>query len=284
MAFKFKETIDENYNPNNSRIFKDGDQGTDNLANNHFQFLEFFHLPSAYFVTFKAYIENFSDDYTSDWKAETVYGRMDPIATFQKTSRKISCGFKVVASSVQEAEANMRRISLLLQMLYPSYESGSPNQAKSLGENSGEIVSTIKGSPLFKVKFLNWITNSESWGQVGAEDCGLMGYVSGFSFKPQLDGGAFQVGYDLYPKYVDLSFTLNVIHEHALGWDARNLPKGASTSVFGGEFTSGPNADAFPYGKKITQKKKSEISKMSSDQEDRFKELAAASRKLIGGD
>jgi len=283
MAFKFKETIDKNYNPNNSREFKDGDDGTDNLANNHFQFLEFFHLPSAYFVTFKAYINNFSDDYASSWKAENVYGRMDPIATFERTSRKINCGFKVVASSVQEAEANMRRVSLLLQMLYPSYESGSPNQAKDLGEeNAGEIVSTIKGSPLFKVKFLNWITNSDSWGQVGAEDCGLMGYISGFSFKPQLDGGVFQVGYDIYPKYVDLNFTLNVIHEHPLGWDARNLPDGASTGE--GEFRAGPNADKFPYGKKITQAEKGTLSKMSSDQEDRFKELAAASRILIGGD
>ena len=55
MAKKKPDNINEYYNPNNSRTFRDGDQGSDNLANNHFQFLEFFHLPSSYFVAFKAY-------------------------------------------------------------------------------------------------------------------------------------------------------------------------------------------------------------------------------------
>tara|TARA_R110000851_G_scaffold316149_1_gene479069 strand:- start:5195 stop:6025 length:831 start_codon:yes stop_codon:yes gene_type:complete len=276
MAFKFPEDIDPNYNPNNSRTFKDGDQGSDNLANNHFQFLEFFHLPSSYFVAFKAYIENFTDDYASSWKTENVYGRMDPIATFERTTRKISCAFKVVASSVQEAEQNMRRISLLLQMLYPSYESSAPNSAATVGENNkSETVSTIKGSPLFKVKFLNWITNSESPFGGGAEDTGLMGYISGFSFKPQLDGGTFQIGVDLYPKYIDLSFTLNVIHEHPLGWGVNDRP----TS---GDFRTEPQNVLFPYGKNVSQKGKSKPPKLSSDQ--KFLELRSAANKLIGGE
>lgn len=280
MAFKFPENIDPNYNPNNSRTFKDGDQGSDNLANNHFQFLEFFHLPSSYFVAFKAYLENFTDDYASSWKTENVYGRMDPIATFERTTRKINCGFKVVASSVQEAEQNMRRISLLLQMLYPSYESSAPNSAATEGENNkSETVSTIKGSPLFKVKFLNWISNGQRLGAGGAEDAGLMGYISGFSFKPNLDAGTFQLGVDLYPKYVDLSFTLNVIHEHPLGWDEAGADQSGEQ-----RFRAGPQANRFPYGKNVGQKNKQTVSKMSSEQENRFIELSNAATKLIGGE
>jgi len=283
MAFKFPESIDKDYNPNNSRTFKDGDPGTDNLANHHFQFLEFFHLPSSYFVTFKAYMNNFTDDYVSSWKGENFYGRMDPIATFERTSRKINCGFKVVANSVQEAEANMRRVSLLLQMLYPSYESGTPNKAALMGEGGpGEIPATIKGSPLFKVKFLNWIQNSSQPDVGSAEDSGLMGYIGGFSFKPDLDAGTFQVGLDLYPKFIDLSFSMDVIHEHMLGWDAQMGEKGNKDK---GSFRAGPimGFDTFPYGKSTFQKKKPKKNKMSSDQETRFKEMAAASEKLISG-
>ena len=51
MAKKKPDNINEYYNPNNSRTFRDGDQGSDNLANNHFQFLEFFHLPSSIILT-----------------------------------------------------------------------------------------------------------------------------------------------------------------------------------------------------------------------------------------
>jgi len=281
MAFKFPEAIDKDYNPNNSRTFKDGDQGSDNLANNHFQFLEFFHLPSSYYVTFKAYLSNFTDDYTSSWKSENVYGRMDPIATFERTSRKINCGFKVVANSVQEAEANMRRVSLLLQMLYPSYESGQPMMQGGGGWES-EVGATIKGSPLFKVKFLNWIQNS-AYPDVGsAEDSGLMGYIGGFSFKPDLDSGVFQVGLDLYPKYIELSFSLNVIHEHMLGWDAQMGEKGNKDK---GSFRAGPilGFDTFPYGKSTYQAKKSKTDRLSEDQADRFKEMSQASKKLISG-
>ena len=104
----------------------------------HAQHLEFYHLPSGYFVLFKAFLTRYSDDYKSKWKKTEVYGRMDDIATFVKTSRTISVGFKTVAASVQEAEENMTRISLLLQMLYPSFDTlEDPN------------ISTIKGSPLF---------------------------------------------------------------------------------------------------------------------------------------
>ena len=285
MAKKIPDIINPHYNPNNSRHFKDGSDASENLANNHFQFLEFFHLPSAYFVAFKAYLENFTDDYSSDWKEEQVYGRMDPIATFQRTTRKINCGFKVVASTVQEAEANMRRISLLLQMLYPSYETGESKSMFTFQKN--DAVSTIKGSPLFKVKFLNWISNSNTPGASSAEEGGLLGYIKGFSFKPNLDGGTFQVGTDLYPKYVDLNFTLGVIHEHSLGWDVSQTLGGlASQALLGGKgsFQSSPAAPAFPYGKDITQRNKTSQNSMSKEQQTKFKELAAASKKLIGGD
>jgi len=107
------------FSPVNTDYFQDGDTGTDNLANNHFQHVEFYHLPSEYYIFFKAFLTSFSDKYSSQWKKTSVYGRMDDIATFTKTSRIISFGLQTVAASVQEAEQNMIRISLLLQMLYP---------------------------------------------------------------------------------------------------------------------------------------------------------------------
>jgi len=273
---KKEEKLDEKTNPNNNRTFKHGDDVSDNLANNHFQFLEFFHLPSAYFVAFKAYIESFDDAYKSDWTTKPVYGRMDPIATFQKTTRSINCGFKVVASSIQEAEQNMRRISLLLQMLYPSFDAsvfGSKIKAKD------EIaVRTIKGSPLFKVKFLNWIARGSGADAGSAEDSGLLGYINGFTFKPNLEAGTFQVGLHLYPKYVDLNFTLNVIHEDPLGWDLGNY------DAAGGDFRSSPASPELPYGSNINTKKKPKKNKMSTKQEKRFKALAKATQsKIVGG-
>jgi hypothetical protein len=268
--------FDKNYSPLNNRNFKNGDDGSDNLANNRFQFLEFFHVPSAYFVAFKAYLTSFSDSYSSEWKEENVYGRMDPIGTFQRTSRKINVGFQVVASSAQEAEQNMRRFSLLTQMLYPVYETQPAN-----GEVKDDSVNltTISNGPLFKVKFLNWISNSTSNDSMSAEDGGLMGWIDGFNFSPQLEEGSFELGLDLYPKSFEVSFGFTVLHEHSLGWEKTDLD--SSLADF---FSANPGKgfEKFPYGKKTT----SDPTKpqLSGQQIKSFDTLQAAKKKLIGGE
>ncbi len=277
MVFRPKKPkFDKNYNPLNNRTFKDGDNVSDNLANNHLQFLEFFHVPSSYFVTFKAYMTNFTDDYTTEWDPQSVYGRMDPIVTYKRTGRKINCAFDIVASSVQEAEQNMRRFSLLTQMLYPSYETHS---TPGVDEDDNVNLTTIKSGPLFKVKFLNWIQNSNDKNAIDAETSGLLGYIGGFSFAPNLDMGTFQVGLDLYPKVYNVSFDLNVIHEHRLGWEKADVdPQAEYRANPGKEF------ERFPYGKNTKSKgAKSDLNNMSKDQMNKFDTLNAASKKLIGG-
>ena len=39
---------------------------------------------------FGAFLTSFSDSMASNWNEEQVYGRQDPIGTFQSTTRKIS--------------------------------------------------------------------------------------------------------------------------------------------------------------------------------------------------
>ena len=245
--FKRDEKLGE-FSPVNSELFRDGDTGTDNLANKHAQHIEFYHLPSDYYVFFKAFLTSFSDKYSSQWKKTAVYGRMDDIATFTKTSRIISFGLETVAASVQEAEQNMVRISLLLQMLYPEFEGGAlvDKAAKGQASTGGKVQSTIKGSPLFKIKFLNWIkgTSSESikneLSVMGgtARTSGLLGYLDGVTVTPDLEPGVFQAGLTIFPKVVKLDFNFNVIHEHALGW------KKSGDEIWGAH----PQTSNFPYG------------------------------------
>jgi len=274
--------------PVNSRIFQAGDSrfadATDNLANNHAQYVEFYHLPSDYFVLFKAFLTDFSDSYISKWKKTEVYGRMDDIATFVKTSRTISFSLQVVAASVQEAEQNMTRISLLLQMLYPSFENeslmGSPTSDKGSRWKQGQ--STIKGSPLFKIKFLNWIKGTspnsivkESKDEYGgaASTSGLLGYLDGCKFDPDLEAGVFQAGLDVYPKVVSLGFVFNVIHEHPLGWKKST----------GKTHLSDPQTPGFPYGRNSEYNEKKYDANMEKKQGERLKKLQAAQNKLMTG-
>jgi len=203
----------------NNLDFRLGDHQTDSLANKKGHYLEFYHVPSGQAVRFKAFVTQFEDQYSSNWSAEPVYGRMDPISTFERTGRVIQATFEVPAASVSEGMDNIRRISGLIKMLYPSYD-GPGNAA------------TMKSSPLVKVMFMNWICQPSKNGLPStAESDGLLGWLAGINYVPLMENGVlFQdagAGEYIYAKSFTISFQLTVLHEEQVGWDGNG--KSATT-------------------------------------------------------
>ena len=182
--------------------------------------IDFYHIPSGYSVAFKGMINSFSDEYSSEWNSESVYGRMDPISAFQGTARTISIEWDVVASTVQEAKLNMQKCETLMSMLYPTYAKGGKSN-------------TINASPLFKFKFGNFAHDaSKGSAAIGAraEAAGLTGYIGGFTFEPDFESGIidgpddfttapFEPG-EFYPQKLTLSAEFTVLHTHDMGWIA----------------------------------------------------------------
>ena len=56
------------------------------------------HLPTSEMVKFEGWVTEFQDNFSQTWNSETVYGRMDPLVTYQNTQRRISLGFDVAVS------------------------------------------------------------------------------------------------------------------------------------------------------------------------------------------
>lgn len=174
-------------------------------------------------VKFPAFLTNISQDFKSSWNSENVYGRMDPIVSFQNTTRTVQVGFNVPAASVNEAKQNQAKFSTLSQMLYPAYfdstgmtaiPADSAQGIESVTVQEGEGSKTMAKSPLVRVKFGNLIR-----AQDGSE--GLLGWIDGISFKPTLTLGMFtEGGGNFYAKNFELSFTLNVLHEDDVGVDS----------------------------------------------------------------
>ncbi len=229
-------------------IFNSGMDGdaTDGLANNQGQLIDIYHVTTGKSLSFKAFVTAFSDQYSADYNSESVYGRMDPILTYKGTTRKISLGWEVPAASFVEARQNLEKASLLLSMLYPEYEDASGG------------ASTMSTPPMFRLKFLNLITNSKITddGNTIAEFGGLLGTFAGFTFEPDLEAGFFQphdisatkdedtkleanfnsvinnffgkkttngVKLDdrgqLFPKMIKFQGEFTVLHEHKLGFN-----------------------------------------------------------------
>ena len=172
--------------------------------------IHFYHIPSDEEVSFKAFLTSFSDSFESEWNSELVYGRMDPIETFQGTKRVISIGWDVVAFGMEEAVDNMNDIDKLISMLYPTYE-GTEGGA-------GSIIS----SPLFKLKFANLVRQPGGTGlSPTAKLAGLVGRLGGITYEPILEEGVFTSpsgNKKLYPQAVRLACDFTVFHTHKLGW------------------------------------------------------------------
>ena len=190
---------------------------------------------SPHTVSLDAWVSQFSDQFQSTWSGTPVYGRMDDLYTFQRTGRKISIQFDVVAADVLEAAANQEKLNKIAQFLYPVY-SPENTGAKNLALNQRVIVSP----PLLKMAWVNMIENSQELG-------GLTGFLNGFSYSPTIESGQFfgptgGRGTFNYQHYsVQLEFT--VLHTHLVGWSKDS--KG--NYVFGGSEETADILQNFPH-------------------------------------
>ena len=176
--------------------------------------VRFKHVASGHDCAFVGVLTNWVDNYTSNWNEEAVYGRMDPIATYQNTTRKITIGWVIISESEKIGKENMRQLSRLIQFLYPTYQ----------GKGSA---TSISSSPLLKMRFSN-LANSVN----GSE--GLTGYINGgVSVTPVLESGfLLPKNAEAIPKTINIEITFSVLHRHDLGFST-------NTSM---------NEPKFPYG------------------------------------
>tara|TARA_R110000765_G_scaffold8439_1_gene27208 strand:- start:1835 stop:2794 length:960 start_codon:yes stop_codon:yes gene_type:complete len=183
--------------------------------------LGFMHVPTGATVYFMAFVTDYSDSFDTQWTDEKVYGRMDPVMTFQGTSRKISIGWDIPADGPTQGFQNLRRVQRLAKYLYPMYD-------------DEEGATSIIKSPLWRVKFGNLI--AKDMGD-NVQDNGLLCACAGINFAPDIDAGFFDsslVNFGgaeldvrggtggtgaLAPKVIKLSCELTVLHEKLLGWN-----------------------------------------------------------------
>tara|TARA_R110002020_G_scaffold426279_1_gene635630 strand:+ start:73 stop:846 length:774 start_codon:yes stop_codon:yes gene_type:complete len=207
---------------------------TDFTGANRNLFLYIQHIPSNEIVEFKALIKEFSDSFQSSWNSEEVYGRMDPIETFQGTKRTIKLSWDVVSFDLDEAQTNLTKMDLLTNFLYPTYDSVSGG------------ATTITSSPLLRMKLANLITQPGDPG-TDVRESGLVGRMDGFSYTPDFDSGVFMgpgKNPKLFPQTINVSCTFYVLHTHKLGW-RRALGDKEFTSKEGFPHNMNPGTEKF---------------------------------------
>lgn len=217
--------------PKNVRV-----PGAHNLERNQKHILMITHIATGFKVKFPAFLDSISDAYSSNWTQHPAYGRMDSMATFGSTKRNISVAWSVPAESFEHAQANLEKVNGLIQFLYPLYDNSRKDRDP-----------VINMDPYWRLEFGNLIRNPKT-------GRGLLGYVNGITFDPEVTEGMFidkpyaQIGGEFrgagssefrrgpsgnqrtrigtgnpqnnayYPKTFRLNMEFKVLHEHSLGF------------------------------------------------------------------
>jgi len=180
------------------------------------QLLYIKHLGSKKAIGLFPEVTSLQNNFQVNWNAQPVYGRPDPLATYQNTTRTVTIGFKLTSANILEAKYNWERTlgrggknrSSLSNMMYPTY-------------HQVQNYKTIAQPPLMAIKHVQLI---QSFGNAGEGDGYLCGYISQCNMIPKFDQGAYEdsslYGNLIYPKTIDLSITFNILHDYTVGWEA----------------------------------------------------------------
>jgi len=196
------------------------------IKQKHFQIF-ITHVPTNRTVTFDGWVTGFSDTFSSAWGGTKAYGRMDDHYNFERTGRKISLAFDVIAADKFEAAKNIRNMNRLTQFLYPRF---APSRGDLIPGTNSQV---LNAAPLLKIKWNGLISNSFQGGP-------LVGFLDGFRYQPDIAAGQFFVEsqgsgkpFIAYQNHaVQLEYT--VLHTHQVGWSRAGIG-GEGGWLFGGD-------------------------------------------------
>jgi len=135
-------------------------------------------------IKFPGFLTSYSDSFRQNVNKEKVFGRSDPLHTYENTERSISFSWTAPAASKEEAQYNLFLINSLVQAMYPDYR---PN--KSGG-------STITTSALMGISFHGLahgnLSGKAKSGAAGLTGQLLYGYIESLTVDHDFEAGVFE--------------------------------------------------------------------------------------------
>jgi len=184
---------------------------SDLLANKFGLYIDIYSIIAKKSVAFKAFLEAYEDAFDAQTESHTFVGHPQPYRKQKSIERSITLSLALPASNVYQAKVNLASISSLAQMMHPL-------ATKEVVADVDQYTVVAGGDPVFKVKFLNLISdsampNTELATAAGiAKDTGVRGFIDDlrYEFALDADGGGFLTNKDekgfIYPKLIKLSF------------------------------------------------------------------------------
>lgn len=99
----------------------------------------YFHdLRTNEIISFHAFLDSVSDDFSPEWNSSTGFGRMDAVQLFTRTTRTISAEFMVAAHNQEDFDYNWYCLNKLTTLIYPQWSPGTT--VKDPSSKNGHIM------------------------------------------------------------------------------------------------------------------------------------------------
>jgi len=135
-------------------------------------------------IEFPGFLTSYSDSFRQNVNKEKVFGRSDPLHTYENTERSISFSWAAPAATEEEAQYNLFLINSLVQAMYPDYRAN----------RSGG--STITTSALMGISFHGLahgnLSGKAKSGAAGGTGQFLYGYIESLTVDHDFEAGVFE--------------------------------------------------------------------------------------------
>jgi len=150
-------------------------------------------------ITFRAFIDSFSDSFSAQWSGVKYVGRGEQFQTYGGFGREISMGFTVAVQSRQEQKPLYEKLNYLASVCAPDYSDEGFMRGNlvylTIGDYLTDVPGVLKGISIGGFEQSSWEIAKKMNGNPLGEDGDLFGdveiaqlphvlKVSGFSFTP----------------------------------------------------------------------------------------------------
>jgi hypothetical protein len=118
-------------------------------------------------ISFHAFLDSLDDNFNIEVSGESTFGRLDPVQVYRGTTRSVSLGFTVVATSESDFDEMWYRINKLVTLAYPQWTQGdevvgNPRPGRWTPQFKVPFSQVVGASPLIRMRVGDVISSNYS--------------------------------------------------------------------------------------------------------------------------
>jgi hypothetical protein len=136
----------------NTRLSIDEVKEFEEYLNSSYMPFYFHDLRTNEIISFHAFLNNMSDNFSVDWQNNSAYGRVEPIFQYTGTTRELQVDFYILATNELDHSRMWAKINKLVTLVYPQFTKGRALETTDNKKFIQPFSQIPGGSPVFRIR------------------------------------------------------------------------------------------------------------------------------------